>query len=455
MMQLNLRRTWSEIFTYLNSSPNPLRIVELINRVPPCCWTFEFTFEGTGRTTLHIDCAHTLRDNEDLTLIDGSLIEVFFADSLSLHRTEESVTVDICELFKNTPPSNQITLRNRPSQGKESLLTLNGFGKSYTTPKELQEISTIQSYLWENTWLGSPDFDGSRYCIRWRVFATEYIIQPQNRYKNKLGSTDTFTTQTDLYNIDGIHIGYANFYTAPSLKKNELYTLFGPVDPEKGDWLITKNKDPYWIVEIGSEALKQTTIRGGYTRKLINQLIDSLENARISVTESDSFQDYKRKMLWKRESKAADDLRERQERARSGPRVRLNGKPVMLIPSNENEVLLLLAKLETLNALPFHEFILWEHTPRTGIDAIASYQMREIDEQSMFVPIELEYHFENFDDHGHPYHQVNLVTCWDFRDNATASRLHKHNEWLYEYRNDASFFVAVLSRIPDLQIEEN
>ena len=73
----------------------------------------------------------------------------------------------------------------------------------------------------------------------------------------------------------------------------------------------------------------------------------------------------------------------------------------------------------------------------------------------MFVPIELEYHFENFDDHGHPYHQVNLVTCWDFRNNETTAKLHKHNEWLYEYRDDASFFIVVLSRIPNLQIEDN
>ena len=127
----------------------------------------------------------------------------------------------------------------------------------------------------------------------------------------------------------------------------------------------------------------------------------------------------------------------------------------MLVPSNENEVLLLLAKLETLNALPFHEFLLWEYTPRAGIDAIASYQIKEVDAQSMFVPTELEYHFENFDDHGHPYHQVNLVICWDFRNAETPAKLHKYNEWLYEYRNDTSVLVVVLSRIPNLQIEEN
>ena len=216
-----------------------------------------------------------------------------------------------------------------------------------------------------------------------------------------------------------------------------------------------KNKDPYWIVEIGSEALKQTTIRGGHTRKLLNQLIGSVENARISITKSTLFQEYKQKIESEQHIKSAHNLKIRQERARVGNRVLFKGEPLMLVPSNENEVLLLLAKLEALNALPFHEFFLWEYTPRAGIDAIASYQIREVEAQSMFVPIELEYHFENFDDHGHPYHQVKLVTCWDFRKAETAAKLHKHNEWLYEYRNDTSFFIIVLSRIPDLQIEEN
>ena len=455
MIQFNLQYTCSEIFTYLGVSPNPLRIAELINRVQPSCWTFRFAFDDIGRTILQIDCDHTISDNDVLTLIDGSLKEVFFADSLSVQQTEKSLTVNICELFKNLPSSNQITLCNNSFKCTDSLLTLNGFGRSRTTPNELQNISTVRSYFSENTWLGTPDFADSTYYIRWMVFAEEYVVRPQNRYINKLGSTDYFTKQINLYNTDGIHIGHANFYTSSSLSKNELYTMFGPVHSQRENWLIKKNKDPYWIVEIGSETLKRTTIHGGHTRKLINELIDSVENARISITESTLFQEYKQKIESEQHIKSAHNLKIRQERARVGNRVLFKGEPLMLVPSNENEVLLLLAKLEALNALPFHEFFLWEYTPRAGIDAIASYQIREVEAQSMFVPIELEYHFENFDDHGHPYHQVNLVTCWDFRKAETAAKLHKHNEWLYEYRDDASFFIVVLSRIPDLQIEEN
>ena len=200
--------------------------------------------------------------------------------------------------------------------------------------------------------------------------------------------------------------------------------------------LVKSLKSPHWIIEINNKKLKQNITKGKSNTKLINKLIDSAETTLNSVINTDCFQLYEQKMEWKRQIKAADNLKERQERAQKGSRVIFNGNPIMLVPSNENEVIVLLSKLETLNALPFHEFILWEYTSGAGIDAIASYQIRKIDARFMFVPIELEYYFENFLIHGHPHHQVNLVICWDFRNCEIVSKLHKHNEWLFEYRNE-------------------
>ena len=77
MIELKLRRTWHEISEYLASNyPNPLRIAKLVNRVRPCCWTFRFTFDGTGRITVAIDCNLAVSDNDALALLDGSLEEV-------------------------------------------------------------------------------------------------------------------------------------------------------------------------------------------------------------------------------------------------------------------------------------------------------------------------------------------------------------------------------------------
>ena len=453
MIELSLRRTCYEISQYLNSNnPNPLRIVELINSVSPCSWTFKFTFDDTGRTNVWINCDSIIPDDTLLTLLDGSLEEVFFADALALRQAGKYFTEETSKFLNDPPPSNQVTLQNS-NKNADFLLVLKGFWKAPSTPPEIQQIHEIRSYSLENTWLGSLDFVDSEHFIRWIVFGESVLIRPRNRYEMKLGSVDSFTTKTCLYNTNGDHIGQASFQTSPSLKIDEIYTTFGPIAPEPKSGLPKRREDHYWIIEIDSQKLKQAFINRNSTTPIINELVNAIDAALDSVTTSACFQTYKQNIQRKQQAKAATNLKERQERAQLADRVTFNGKPVMLVPSNENEVLVLLCKLEALCALPFHKFILWEYTSRAGIDAIASYQIKEVDVPKQFETVELEYHFENFFDHGHPHHQVNLVVCWDFRNGEPPVQLYQRDEWLFEYRNDYSFLVVVLSRIPNLQIE--
>ena len=455
MIELNLRRTWYEISEYLNSNnPNPLRIVELINRVPPCSWTFKFTFDGAGRTTLEIDCDLAVSDVDALALLDGSLDEVFFADTFYLRQAGKYLTEDIAKLLKNPPSSNLITLRNLDRKA-DCLLSLKGFWQSDSTPPEIQQNSAIRSYFLENTWLGAPDFADSEYYVHWIVFATEELIHPGNRYADKLRSTDSFATQTTLYNTNGDHIGRTSFQTSPLLEDDEIYTMFGPLVPKPKNLLTRNRKGPYWIVEIDSPKLRQAIIQGEPTTRLINELVGSVEAAWISVTDSDDFKVYTQNIQRKQQTEAANRLKQRQDRVQKANKVIFKGKPVMLVPENENEVLVLLCKLEVLNALPFHEFLLWEYTSHVGIDAIGTYQIKETDVPARFASIEVEYHFENFFDHDHPHSQVNLVICWDFRDGEAPDVLHRHSEYLFEYRDDESFIVLVLSHIPKLEIERS
>ena len=450
-LELKMQRTWHEISQYLNSSDsNPLRIAELVNRIPPCCWTFKFTFEGTNRTTVEINCDSAVSDEGTRVLLDGSLEEVFFADALYLRQTGKYLTADTSKLLKDPPISNLITLQDLDRKG-DSLLVLKGFWQSDSTPPKTQQNLAIRSYFLEHTWLGAPDFADSEHYIRWIVFGAEELIHPKNRYETKLKSTDSFTTQVTLCDTNGDHIGQASFWTSSLLEDDEIYTMFGRLVPKPKNWLTRRCEESRWIVEIGSPTLTQAVIQGEPTTMLIDELVGSVERARVSVTSSDRFQAYKEKMERKRQTKAAIQLNRRQKQVQKRQKVIFEGKPVMLVPSNENEVLALLCKLEALHALPFHNFILWEYTARVGIDAIASYQIEEIDVCTQFAAIELEYHFENFFDHQHPHNQVNLVVCWDFCDGEPPVELHQRSECLFEYRNDDSFIVLILSKIPNLQ----
>ena len=455
MIKLNLRRTWTEISEYLSSTPYPLRLVELINRVPPCSWTFKFTFDGSGQITVKINCDRNVSDDNVLALLDGTLEEILFADVIYLYQTGKYITADTARILENPSPSNIINFQIA-NLDSDFLLTLKGFWRSNFIPSEIQKESIVRSYFLENTWLGSHDFAESDHYIRWIVFASEYLICPGDRYENKLNTTDIFTTKTNLYNQSGEPIGYASFHISPLLKNDEVYTTFGPLIPKPENWQTRKRQEPKWIIEIGSEKLKQTGIQGESTTKIFNELVDSVRKARISVVESADFQDYVQRIQWKRQTESAESLNERQEKTRTRKRVIFNDKPLMLVPSNENEVLILLSKLEAIDALPFYKFILWEHTSKEGIDAIVSYQLNETDVQSVFVAAEIEHHFENFFTHGHPPNQVDLVICWDLLENKNLpGKLEPQSKWLFQFRhqNDESFYVVVLSDIPNLQFK--
>ena len=66
---------------------------------------------------------------------------------------------------------------------------------------------------------------------------------------------------------------------------------------------------------------------------------------------------------------------------------------------------------------------MWAYTARTGIDAIATYRIDEIDVPIQLGAIEVEYQYENFFSHGHPPSQVNLLICWDFPWRQGACRI--------------------------------
>lgn len=457
MTELKLRRTWHQISESLkSSSPNPLRIVELINRVRPCSWTFLFTFDGGGRTTLEIFCESPVSDTTARGILDGIVEELFYADTISVRLSEEYKSGDISSLLECPPDSNVLNLGGEESNVRKNdpLYVLEGFWQSNTLPSEIQNSQAVQDYLLEHTWLGSPKYIGTAHCVRWRVFGTQQVIHPGSRYANRLGKADNYCTEVDLYCERGGHIGQAIFQTSPTLRREEFYTTFGPASSSSVDLASLEARNgPSWLIEMGSPAFANAVQNRESTGGLISQLKSAAEQARLSVLNLTCFQTYVKRTLWKQQASSASLLKLRQERAKTGDCVKYQDQTVMLEPSNENEVLVLLCKLEGLQALPFSEFCLWEYTSREGIDALATYQVKEVDVAKQLSAIEVEYYFENFLDHNHPHQQVDLVVCWDFRAVDFPSNLHQRCEWLFEYRNDDIFQVVVLSRIPDVRVE--
>jgi len=89
-------------------------------------------------------------------------------------------------------------------------------------------------------------------------------------------------------------------------------------------------------------------------------------------------------------------------------------KPIILArePENENDVLCILWKLESLNALPFKRFQTLGHAG-TGPDLIAHFQEDEQSNPDRYTSIEVENRFYNYTIHGHKPSQYPRVICWE------------------------------------------
>ena len=448
MIELSLRQTWYNIGEHCSSKPVPLRIVEIINHISPRSWSFRFSFGTNGRTNIEIDCHPALSDADALALVASAPEELFFAERLHLRQNSRYFTSDVGEALDKRQFSNVAVFRSSEHSGT-ALLVVEGAWRSNIIPTEVQSSSVVRDYMWEHTWMGSPSSGRGGHEVQWKVLATDETIYPGDRYEEKLGHGLVCDVSVDLTADEDVHLGNATFRTSPTLQNEGVYSIFGPLDMGYTTRRIRRASDQCWVVEVGGKALEDTTFVGAPTAGLVRGLALALDKAQIQVEASAGYQAHVEALSRKQLIVAAERLKERQERALAGERVTIGGDDLMLVPSNENEVLVLLCKMEALGLLPFHHFRLWEYTAKVGIDALATYQLSETGKVTQFAVLELEYRYENFFLHGHPHNQVDLLVCWDFDDDEVPSELRRHDDWdegLFEYRNHETFLVLSLSR---------
>lgn len=453
MKFIQLRRTWYEIADAWYARPNPLHVATVINRFSPRSWRFALTFDGAGQLTLTVSPSRPVDDAETPRFLDGLIEEVFFAQTVTLRQRSTQYTADTASLIWDPKPDNTLQLLDvELTEGAP--LVLQGFWRSRPTPPIMQDEHAIRAYLLENTWLGSAGFADTKHVVRWVVFGATYVVGPTSRYAHRL-SVPSHTSRVELVNAGGDHIGTAIFHTSDTTKETCIYSEFGPLDvvfPQKEAPRSRRS----WLIEAQASRLREAIILGQPTASLVVELGVALEGALADVLNSEDYITYDKALRYRSEVAAVNQLKARQERARRSDRVWVGDEAIMLEPSNENEVLALVCKLEVAKALPFVSFRLWEYTAKRGIDAIASYQVLETDVPSQYATVEVEFHYENFFDHGHPPRQVNLIVCWDFRDGQPVlgvERRHELGDGFFEYKEAGwTCLVLVLAQISTIQI---
>lgn len=120
--------------------------------------------------------------------------------------------------------------------------------------------------------------------------------------------------------------------------------------------------------------------------------------------------------------------------------------PVVLVrePQNEQEVNILIWKLEALNALPFKKFKTLAYIGAAkGPDILVNFQEEEGSEPQHATVVEIENNFYNYKTHGHAPSQYPKVICWDIPASGRKAKLNKTSKRYKFTVNEADFQVHV------------
>lgn len=82
------------------------------------------------------------------------------------------------------------------------------------------------------------------------------------------------------------------------------------------------------------------------------------------------------------------------------------------VPTNENEVLILAGKLESVVSRNLAEFLILEHTSRIDIDGMVRIRRSSGLNLEETATVEFEFSLDNFFKHRHPFAITNYIVCW-------------------------------------------
>jgi len=449
-MQLILRRTHEEIYEHNLRGTGKPDLLRMLNVVSPRSWKFTFNFTADQGTDLHISCTPSLTLEEFTSIADGSIPELFNASSLVFISLDETVFEGQIEIKRN----NTIDMQYIQTDHSKGILLKNYMRGPL--PPSFSNYYTISHYLHTETWFGSEFLrreHGSKKC-EWIIFGKREEILPSTWIK--------FSDSVPKFKLErSIDLGDKSVYyylaSSTDLPKgfNVMHSRLGPFPKIQP---LTKRivdflKNTPISIEINETELQYESDGELGPISLVRSITKEIIETTQEVLRSNEFARFQSEVKNEKLRLAAKALKNRQEKMRYRTQLYFNDKYIGYAPISENEVMLLLTKLEAMEALPLAHFQMLEYTPQVGIDALADLQLKETSMMQKLAPIELEFHFESFIRHGHPIEQVAMIVCWDFQAESVVERLQlsKETDYLYQYTTaDGSCTVLVLSQLPGI-----
>lgn len=446
-MQLFLRRTHEEISEHNARASGKPELLRIVNVVSPRSWRFTFSFNADQSTELNISSTPALTFEEFVIIADGSIPELFNAHSLVFVSDDERAFEGEIKVARNNSIDMKIVQINNSSG-----ILLKNYMQG-PLPSSFSDNSTVTHHLYMSTWFGSEFLsrEHSTKSLEWTIFGNRVEIPPCSWMKYS-DSEPNFENEQNLELHDKL-IRY-RLVSSASLPKgfNIVHSRLGPYPqtqpiPSRITRLL---KNTPIAIEINETELRYESDGEIGPISVVRTITKEIIKTTQEVLRSNEFATFQIEVKNNKLKLAAEALKRRQEKMQNRTQLYFDGKYLGSAPISENEVMVILSKLEALEALPLASFHLLEYTPQTGIDALADLQITETSMMQKLAPIELEFHFESFIRHGHPIEQVALIVCWDFHNESIVNRLQldRMKEWFYKYTtDDGSCPVLVLSKL--------
>jgi hypothetical protein len=454
-VDIALTSTWLDIASRLDREQDPLRILRLLNLITRRCWKLAVWFDASGHNVLTVNTAPPLGTEDLQFLLSGVVPEALACEHITFcDGAGVSLAATPYGSLQGRSRSNTLSFSSSdPAQAGLAFVGLYG----RVLPAVLQQDDAVARYAYEHTWLGGGW--ATPHVLEWSLLGHGTTLGIRDRLTERLGSIEIpYSVKASLLDDSGQMMGNVRALTHGLFKGLEFYhRSYGRIsvgDAQLRRWSAELGTWADWCIEIDEPALRP--VPGEYLEphSRFTEICNRAVRTIASAQSTGQFGDFLADVANRRQEMAAQRLVKRQQSVSRGPRVCFAGQPIMGVPRSENETVALLCKLEALRALPFHSFTLVEYTARRGIDCLAHFQQSSAHQQHLFAPVEIEYTFENFFDHGHFEGQVSLVICWSMQGSAPG-RLDPIAGGLYRYLTEDgdSFLLLVLSELKELTIE--
>jgi len=324
---------------------------------------------------------------------------------------------------------------------------------------ELSDLPRITEVLTQTS-LGSSVLQLPR-RIKWQLPGKDHNLEFVDRIDARKSDNSIRISQVFLFTGGKFALALQatgqSHFTLTS-KGREIYTEANP------PWLQSKtlsDKLPgiKYILEAewfdAEVAIDGTPVLGNSLQKVIGNIISNFLDMPSNSTE---ILDWINAVNRQQQIISANRLRERKETVQNGRFVWLGEKKIHREPQNEQDVVILLSKLDVLSRHhPFHNFNLWEHTAKVGIDAIIDIQVDAIDEPDPFATMEIEYKLSNFISHRHPTELTKYIACW-YVDNVNPKhgtlKRDSDRPWLWHYTVEKRILsVFEIKSFPDVNVK--